>query len=219
VTDQDFLGPVGNASAKYDDGNPLTRALLRRFLAEIDEAVDAAAPASILDVGCGEGVVTERLATRLPAAEVVGIDADDSRLRHEWASRARENLTFRLGSAYDLEYHANAFDLVCALEVLEHLERPEDALAEMARVARRAVLVSVPREPLWRISHVLAGRDIRRFGDTQGHINHWSSRTFAALVSNYGRVNRARRPFPWTIISFSPGESAVAVALRADERP
>jgi SAM-dependent methyltransferase len=219
VTDQDFLGPVGNASAKYEEGSPLTRMLLRRFLAEIDEAVDVIGPASILDVGCGEGVVSQRLAARLPAAEVVGIDADDSRLQREWASRARENLTFRLGSAYDLEYDANAFDLVCALEVLEHLERPEDALAEMTRVARNAVLISVPREPLWRISHVLAGRDIRRFGNTDGHINHWSSRAFAALVSDYGRVDRARRPFPWTVISFSPEASAVAVEFRADERP
>jgi SAM-dependent methyltransferase len=201
LSGDDFLGPVGNASAKYEQGNPVTRALLQRFLSEVDVAVESVAPGSILDVGCGEGVVTERLAARMPGAEVVGIDADDSRLKQEWESRARENLTFRLGSAYSLPYETDAFDLVCALEVLEHLERPEDALEEMARVARRTLIVSVPREPLWRISHVLAGRDIRQLGNTAGHINHWSSRGFRRLVSTYGRVERIRTPFPWTMIS------------------
>jgi hypothetical protein len=71
----------------------------------------------------------------------------------------------------------------------------------MARVARRAVLVSVPREPLWRISHLLAGRDVRRLGNTDGHINHWSSRGFEELSSKFGRVERVSRPFPWTMTS------------------
>jgi 2-polyprenyl-3-methyl-5-hydroxy-6-metoxy-1,4-benzoquinol methylase len=195
----DFLGPIGNASEKYADGNPITRALLRRFLTEIDATVQQLAPSTVLDVGCGEGVVTERMAVLLPDAEVVGLDAEDERLAAEWGRRRRENLTFRVGSGYELPYGPKEFDLVCAMEVLEHVERPEVLLGEMARVARRALLVSVPREPLWRISHLLAGRNVRSLGNTPGHINHWSSSDFAALVSRFGRPNRIRRPFPWTM--------------------
>jgi hypothetical protein len=69
----------------------------------------------------------------------------------------------------------------------------------LSRVAARALLLSVPNEPSWRISHLLAGRDIRRLGDTAGHINHWSTRSFANLVSEYGRLETVERVFPWTL--------------------
>jgi 2-polyprenyl-3-methyl-5-hydroxy-6-metoxy-1,4-benzoquinol methylase len=167
----------------------------------------------VLDVGCGEGIVTERIAGSLAGAKVVGIDADDMRLRNEWAARTRENLSFRTGSAYELDFENESIDLVCALEVLEHLERPRDALAEMTRVARGALLLSVPREPLWRISHLLAGRDVVRLGNTAGHINHWSSRNFRNLAGEYGRVARLRHPFPWTVVVVAmPAQKSAGVA-------
>lgn len=195
----DFLGPIGNASGKYADENPVMRALLRRFLAEIDAAVQELAPSTVLDVGCGEGVVTGRLARLLPDATVVGLDADDMRLAAEWERRRQDNLSFRVGSGYELPYDADSFDLVCAMEVLEHVARPRDVLVEMARVSRNALLLSVPREPLWRLLHLVAGRDVRRLGNTDGHINHWSSGSFRRLASEFGRVDVFRRPSPWTI--------------------
>lgn len=158
-------------------------------------------PGSILDVGCGEGVVTERVA-RLTGATTVGVDLGDDEMRAHWSEREARGLTFASASAYELPFEDGSFDCVCALEVLEHLERPRDALAEMARVANRTILVSVPREPLWRIAHLLAGRNVRALGNTPGHINHWSSSEFARLVSDYGSVRRVTRPFPWTVVIF-----------------
>jgi len=199
VTEDDFLGPIGNATPKYKAGNPVVRSLLDRFLRRIDETAASLSPASVLDVGCGEGVVTERLARRLAPAKVLGVDADDARLQEEWQRRSVPNLSFATGSAYDLEFADGGFDLVCALEVLEHLAEPRDALAEMARVANRALLLSVPNEPAWRISHMLAGKNVRALGNTPGHINHWSRREFGDLVSGYGRLERLERVFPWTL--------------------
>jgi ubiquinone/menaquinone biosynthesis C-methylase UbiE len=200
VTVDDFLGPIGNATAKYEASNPIVRHLLSRFLRRVDEAVAGLEPTSVLDVGCGEGVVTERLAQRLAPAKVLGIDAAEAHLETEWDSRSAPNISFMAGSAYDLPFPDASFDLVCCIEVLEHLERPRDALAEMSRVAGRALLLSVPNEPTWRVSHLLAGRDVRKLGDTPGHINHWSKRAFAELVSTYGRLERVEGVFPWTLI-------------------
>lgn len=177
----------------------MTRRLLARFLREIDESVAAIRPSSVLDVGCGEGVVTERLA-RLTGVRTVGVDIGDEKLRDEWSRRAGGTLSFDAASAYELPFEDGSFDCVCALEVLEHLERPRDALAELARVSSRSVLLSVPREPLWRISHLLAGRDIRRLGNTPGHVNHWSTRSFQRLVMEYGTVRRRAHPFPWSVV-------------------
>jgi hypothetical protein len=71
----------------------------------------------------------------------------------------------------------------------------------MRRVASRSLVLSVPREPAWRVAHLLAGRDLRALGNTAGHINHWSSRTFQQLASEYGSVRRIARPFPWTVVA------------------
>jgi ubiquinone/menaquinone biosynthesis C-methylase UbiE len=200
MTEGDFLGPIGNATAKYQASNPVVRALLNRFLRRLDEAAANLSPGSVLDVGCGEGVVTERLAQRLAPVKVLGVDADEAHLKAEWESRTASNISFATGSAYDLPFADGSFDLVCCIEVLEHLERPRDALAEMSRVAGRALLLSVPNEPSWRISHFLAGRDVRRLGDTPGHINHWSKRAFADLVADYGRLDLVEGVFPWTLV-------------------
>jgi ubiquinone/menaquinone biosynthesis C-methylase UbiE len=200
VTADDFLGPIGNASTKYEASNPIVRHLLSRFLRRLDEVAMSLNPASVLDVGCGEGIVTERLAKGLRSAEVLGVDADATHLREEWCSRSADNLSFATGSAYNLPFADKSYDVVCAIEVLEHLERPRVALAEMSRVARRALLVSVPNEPSWRISHMLAGRNLLHLGNTPGHINHWSKRAFADLVSGYGRIEDVAAVFPWTLV-------------------
>ena len=196
---EDFVGPIGNASTKYEARNPVMRVLLDRFLHVVEVTAAEIAPARLLDVGCGEGIVTERLARQLNTATTVGVDADDGRLRDEWERRRLDNLSFTTASAYDLPFGNDDFDLVCALEVLEHLERPHDALREMARVSGGFLLLSVPREPHWRLSHVLAGRNFGRLGDTPGHINHWSKSSFVGLVSDYGRDIRVQTSFPWTL--------------------
>jgi 2-polyprenyl-3-methyl-5-hydroxy-6-metoxy-1,4-benzoquinol methylase len=207
MTTGDFLGPIGNATPKYEASNPVVRRLLERFLRRLDETADRIGASSVLDVGCGEGVVTERLAERLAPAQVLGVDADDAGLQKEWQRRTAPNLSFQTASAYELPFADGSFELVCAIEVLEHLDRPHDALAEMSRVASQALLVSVPNEPIWRISHMLAGRNLRSLGNSPGHVNHWSTHAFANLVSEYGRVERIEGVFPWTLAVASVGRS------------
>ena len=70
----------------------------------------------------------------------------------------------------------------------------------MARVAARHLLVSVPREPLWRALNVARGAYLRELGNTPGHLNHWSSAAFVALLGRHGEVLEARSPFPWTML-------------------
>jgi hypothetical protein len=84
--------------------------------------------------------------------------------------------------------------------VLEHVPEPEATLSEMARVARRHLLVSVPREPMWRMLNMARGAYVRDLGNTPGHLNHWSKVGFHSLLSRYGRVQEVRTPFPWTML-------------------
>jgi SAM-dependent methyltransferase len=192
--------PTGNTFDKYGSTNPVVRRLMTGFHSTLEELRGRAAPESILDVGCGEGVLTEEWAGRLGHGRIVGIDLDDPKLRAEWDRRGRPNLEFRVEEATSLSFADDEFDMATAIEVLEHVPEPEATLAEMARVARRRLLVSVPREPLWRGLNMARGAYWGALGNTPGHVNHWSKRSFVSLLSRYGTVEEARSPFPWTMV-------------------
>jgi 2-polyprenyl-3-methyl-5-hydroxy-6-metoxy-1,4-benzoquinol methylase len=192
--------PTGNTYDKYGSTNPVVRRLMAGFETSLDELWKKAAPESALDVGCGEGVLTERFAEALPGGRVVGIDLEDPKLRADWAHRTRPNLEFRAFAGPEIPFADNEFDIACAIEVLEHVPDPERTLAEMVRVARGHVLVSVPREPLWRALNMLRGSYVRDWGNTPGHVNHWSKSDFLDLVNAHGQIAAVRSPFPWTMV-------------------
>ncbi|HYH59732.1 MAG TPA: class I SAM-dependent methyltransferase [Thermoleophilaceae bacterium] len=192
--------PTGNTFDKYGSTNPVVRRLMRGFHAALDDLWAQAAPESLLDVGCGEGVLTAEWAERLGDGRVVGLDLDDPKLRAEWEKRARPNLEFRASEGDELPFARDEFDVACAIEVLEHVPDPERTLAEMTRVARRYVLVSVPREPLWRGLNLLRGAYVRQLGNTPGHVNHWSKPAFLDFANRHGQIEAIRSPFPWTML-------------------
>ena len=192
---------TGNTYDKYGSTNPVVRRLMSRFEGTLDELFTRADPQSLLDVGCGEAVLTHQWATRLgESRRVVGIDLDDPALHAEWAKRTAANLEYRVMKAENLPFADGEFDLASAIEVLEHVPDPEHTVAEMARVAQRWLLVSVPREPLWRGLNMARGAYWKDLGNTPGHVNHWSKRSFVALLSRHGEVVQARSPFPWTML-------------------
>jgi SAM-dependent methyltransferase len=190
---------TGNTYDKYGSTNPVVRRLMAGFEGTLEELFRQAAPQSLLDVGCGEGVLTHEWAQRIQG-RVVGIDLDDPHLHDEWAKRQAPNLEYRVMKAENLPFADDEFDAATAIEVLEHVPDPEHTVAEMARVARQWLLVSVPREPLWRGLNMARGAYLKELGNTPGHLNHWSKRSFVQLLSRYGTVVEARSPFPWTML-------------------
>jgi 2-polyprenyl-3-methyl-5-hydroxy-6-metoxy-1,4-benzoquinol methylase len=192
--------PTGNTYDKYGSSNPVVRRLMASFEGTLTELFERAAPNSLLDVGCGEGVLTYAWAQRLGERPVVGLDLPDPKLEAHWRTRARPNLRFVAGRGEELQFADGEFDLVAAIETLEHVPDPARTLAEMARVARRHLLVSVPREPLWRALNLLRGAYVRELGNTPGHLNHWSRSGFVELLARHGEVIDARSPFPWTMV-------------------
>jgi 2-polyprenyl-3-methyl-5-hydroxy-6-metoxy-1,4-benzoquinol methylase len=192
--------PTGNTLDKYGSTNPVVRRLMHGFERTLAELFAQAAPASVLDVGCGEGVLTHQWAQQLGERRIVGIDLDDEKLKAEWQTRQRPNLEYRTMLAENMPFAEGEFDMACAIEVLEHVPDPAHTVAEMARVARRHLLVSVPREPLWRMLNMARGAYLADLGNTPGHVNHWSKRSFVRLLSQHGEVVEQRSPFPWTML-------------------
>jgi 2-polyprenyl-3-methyl-5-hydroxy-6-metoxy-1,4-benzoquinol methylase len=190
---------TGNTYDKYGSTNPVVKRLMANFEATLEELFVQASPRSLLDVGCGEGVLTHQWAQRIDG-RVVGIDLDDPQLHAEWETRQAPNLEYMVMKAERMPFADDEFEVASAIEVLEHVPDPEHTLAEMARVAQKYLLVSVPREPLWRMLNMARGAYLKDLGNTPGHLNHWSKRSFVSLLSRHGEVVEARSPFPWTML-------------------
>jgi 2-polyprenyl-3-methyl-5-hydroxy-6-metoxy-1,4-benzoquinol methylase len=191
---------TGNTYDKYGSENPVVRRLMASFERTLDELMAQARPQSLLDVGCGEGVLVHRWALSMPQARLVGIDLEEQSIQAGWAEHQAPNLDYRTMPAEDLPFAEDEFELASAIEVLEHVPDPEHTVAEMARCASRHLLVSVPREPLWRMLNMARGAYVGQLGNTPGHLNHWSKRSFTKMLARHGEVVQARSPFPWTML-------------------
>jgi SAM-dependent methyltransferase len=191
---------TGNHTPKYTAKNPAIRWLTERWLARLDATVGTLAgdsrPRRPLEVGAGEGVISARLHERFGSC--VSLDLPDDVLREEW--RTRPGPHYLNGDAQRLPFPDDSFDLVVCVEVLEHLVDPERGLRELARVGTRHLLLSVPREPIFRSCNLFTGRYVKDLGNTPGHFNHWSTRSFTRFVSQVAEVRQVSTPFPWTVV-------------------
>jgi 2-polyprenyl-3-methyl-5-hydroxy-6-metoxy-1,4-benzoquinol methylase len=193
--------PTGNTYDKYRSKNPIERRLMKGFFAALSDALPLEHPATVLEVGVGEGEISAKLRSRYPGAHIVGIDLHDDALAAEWRTRG---LVGVFGDIARLPFPPQAFDLVMAIEVLEHVNEPSVALAELVRVSRGRLVLSVPREPIWRVANMARGKYLADLGNTPGHIQHWSRRGFAELVGSQLDVVSVSTPFPWTMVEARP---------------
>ena len=199
---------VSSNYRKHTTANPIQRALIERFHRTIADRVVALAPESFLDAGCGEGFVAQVLLERLPALDLTGIDfsADAASVAQAKLAGAR----FQAGDVTGLPFPDGTFDVVGCFEVLEHLrgDGPEQALVEFARVARRAVVLSVPHEPFFSLANAARGKNlgVRPRGSDPDHVNFWGRREFAAFVGQRFDVTWLGGSFPWTVcVATKPG--------------
>lgn len=189
--------PTGNTYDKYATTNPIERRMMAGFMRALDGMLDGPAPSRILEVGVGEGHVMTRVRERFPSASIAGLDLPDVALADRWREAA---LPCLFADATRLPFADATFDLVLAIEVLEHVPGPDAALRELERVCTGTLVASVPFEPIWRIGNVARGRYLRDLGNTPGHVNHWTRRSFARFVATRFRVERVASPLPWTMV-------------------
>jgi SAM-dependent methyltransferase len=193
-------GPAGNVYDKYGSANPVARRLVAGFMSSLTGLVDRTAATEVHEVGCGEGELTVRLAERGLRTRGSDIDAGVIAEARRRAVAAGAEVEFRAAAIEELDPPRDAAELVVACEVLEHVEDPDRALELLAELARPWLIVSVPREPLWRVLNLARGQYVRDLGNTPGHLNHWSRRAFTSWVSSRLEIVEARAPLPWTML-------------------
>ena len=139
--------------------------------------------ARVLDVGCGPGTITTGLAHR--AREVVGVDASAEMVDaagHHAADSGVENVTFEVGSAYDLPCEDCSFDVVYAHQVMQHLSDPVRALREARRVLRPGGLVAVRDSDYQTMVHA----------PVEPAIGHWLRLYHQVTAANGGEADAGR---------------------------
>ena len=192
---------IGNQLDKDEVSNPIARRMVAGFDAALAGLVAAIQPppASVHEVGCGEGRLSRRLHAQL-GIEVRATDFSRELIAENMA-RGEVGVRYAARSIYELDPADDRADVVICCEVLEHVERPVDALASLRGLEARDYILSVPREPLWRVLNLARGKYIGTLGNTPGHLNHWSRRGFVNFLMRGGfRVERCLQPLPWTMV-------------------
>lgn len=194
---------VGNVYDKYRSRNPIARALMEGFLRHASELFARCPSGRVVEVGSGEGHLIAHLRRLQPETRMLGVELSKELAREAGREHGDPRTAFAAGSAYHLPLRDGALDGALCCETLEHLDRPVVALAELRRVLRSGgmALLSVPREPLWRVLNLARGKYLTALGNTPGHVGHYSARGFARLVEEAGfRVLERRQPLPWTLL-------------------
>ena len=197
--DSDII--VGNVFDKYGTRNPLYRRVVGGYFRSLSQLLPELMPARVLEVGCVEGHIAGWLSQRASPVSLVAVDLSPRMLARAHARHPA--VVFAGASASDLPFDDRSFDLVFLLEVLEHLPSPRRALEEARRVCAGQLVASVPREPVWRLLNLLRGAYWRRWGDTPGHLQHWSKSSFLGLLQEQWTVKRVAMPLPWMMAQCS----------------
>jgi 2-polyprenyl-3-methyl-5-hydroxy-6-metoxy-1,4-benzoquinol methylase len=190
---------IGNVVDKSRLKNPVLRYLVHRFDQTLLALIQQAQPKSLHEVGCGEGRLTRVIAENFDVSFRATDFSRDIIKRHQ--SRPFKNVSFVHRSIYDLTEDEDHADVIICCEVLEHLDRPGEALDVLRNLTGRNYIFSVPREPIWRILNMMRGAYVTNFGNTPGHLQHWSPGQFVDLLKVHGfQIEQKRFPLPWVMV-------------------
>lgn len=191
---------AGNLYNKYATKNPIARLLVRHFINTIIELVQLSGVSELHEVGCGEGYLSAILVDLPNIRKVRASDFSSQIIEKAILLHGNKGIEFFVRNIYELDF-SDASQMIVCCEVLEHLECPDKALTILSKLSKPWCLLSVPREPIWRIMNMLRGKYLKNFGNTPGHIQHWSKHSFLKLVSKYfNDIVAIRTPLPWTIV-------------------
>ena len=184
---------------KHTSKNPIQKFLINNFYSTLISLVRPLLPKTVLDAGCGEGFTLNKLMSNQIGQIIEGVEYTKEAIT--LGKKLFPKAKIEQGSIYSLPYKNNSFDLVLCNEVLEHLENPQKALLEITRVSKKYIILSVPNEPFFRLANFLRGKNILRFGNDHGHINHWNFISFKKYLRENGiKIKKISLPFPWITI-------------------
>jgi 2-polyprenyl-3-methyl-5-hydroxy-6-metoxy-1,4-benzoquinol methylase len=189
---------VGNIYNKSNPSSFVHSFLIRKFEEDLLDLIGATGAKKVHEVGCGGGdlarIIVDRVDYYLGSdISTKMIDASIDRFK------GAGNSSFACCSIYDLDKTTSAELIICC-EVLEHIDDPMKGLQILKSITEKYLILSVPREPIWRMCNMLRGAYLSNLGNTPGHIQHWSKKSFLRMVGEVFDIIEIRTPFPWTMV-------------------
>jgi SAM-dependent methyltransferase len=188
---------AGQDAKKYSTGNPVVQRLIARWATVLRAEIGALAPsgATLADIGVGEGLALARI--RPPGTIVVGIEYRNDKVR--CARDLIDGLQAVVADAGMLPVRDRSVPVTTCIEVLEHLTDPAPAVQELARIAQRGCVVSVPWEPWFRLGNFARGKNFARLGNDPEHLQAFTPRRLKALMNPHFASVRVKPAFPWLV--------------------
>jgi ubiquinone/menaquinone biosynthesis C-methylase UbiE len=176
----------------YESKNPLVRFVHNKRLSVMVNLVPKGAGLRILDAGCGEGQLVERIHQRSPEHQYEGLDITPVAL--ESAQKRCPYAKFSAGDMCAMPYADASFDVVLCSEVLEHIHEYQKAISECERILKPGGLfiASFPHEVLYIFCRFLLGRRPIKIPD---HVNAFTPRTFRQQTQ-LSCIKQKQVPFP-----------------------
>jgi len=160
----------------YNSRNPLVRYGHNKRAEEVIKLVLSANPKRVLEIGCGEGFLLEKL-SRVSDAELFGAEISSERIR--LAKNKGFACTFKECDVVSLPFEDNFFDLVIASEILEHISDYKKAVGEIKRVVNGSIVVSFPNELVLTLGRLCTGRFPICYPN---HVNSFKPSDFVRLL-------------------------------------
>jgi SAM-dependent methyltransferase len=190
---------AGEDEAKYSSQNVVVKRLIAHMLRRLRDTTGSTS-GTWVDVGIGEGLALDAMQAR--AGLLVGVE-----YRQDKLALALQRLPSASGIRADagmLPFTDRSIDVVTCLEVLEHLEAPERAVSELARICRGRCIVSVPWEPFFRLGNLCRGKDVRRWGNNPEHVQQFRPSALRTLLGRHFQETRLYTSFPWIVAVATP---------------
>ena len=167
--------PEDHMEELYSSKNPLVRFVHNGRLEHIVKKIPKDSGIKILDAGCGEGHLLEKILKANSRAKVFGIDITKVALE-----KAKIRCP-KMESLSDTGFQSGFFDVVTCTEVLEHIYEYKKVIGELKRILKPdgLLIITFPNERLWTLSRLLLGRKPVKVPD---HINSFSPNIMRKII-------------------------------------
>ncbi len=202
---RDESGVVGNYYNKYNSKNFIENFLIDNYFKSLLKVCKKNSINNFIDIGCGEGNWLNEFTKK--GFQCIGTDHSDHVIRLAKKNLDFENLEIFKSNIYDENFSSLINEKILStgikniffLEVLEHLENPVRIINQFKKINFDKMLITVPNEPLWRILNCCRLKYLNNFGNTPGHINHFSKKKLKNLLSNNFEIIEIRLPLPFLL--------------------
>jgi len=172
--------PEDHMDKLYNSRNPIVKFIHTNRLEQIVKNIPKKTGLNILDAGCGEGHLIEKLHMKNNLNSYFGIDIAEVALKK--AKKRCPYAKFATMNLIKIDINDDFFDLVICSEVLEHINEYEAVIGELIRVLKKYgyLIITFPNEILWTISRMFLWRRPIKVTD---HVNAFNPRILKSLIN------------------------------------